>query len=186
MFLAQIPAKPQLPPLPEGPALERVRGPVEIPPYEPWQIALAVGFSLIFLGLLVWLYIRSRKKAKTSIPPYKAAICELDAAAQLTAEDDDRFAVLSSLALRRYLENSLGLQFSARTSDEFIRSLRGDTRFDDAFHGQLTAVLAAFDQIKFAGQPVRPEERIQLTDTVRRLIEQVEHTQADAEKGGTP
>ena len=103
MFLAQIPATPQLPPLPEGPALDRVRGPIEILAYEPWQIALAVGCGILLFGLLVWLFLRTRKKSTTALSPYDAAMGELDAAAQLTTEDDDRFAVLSSGALRRYL-----------------------------------------------------------------------------------
>ena len=48
IFLAQIPAAPQMPPLPEGPSLDRVLGPVEIPAYEPWQIAILLGFIVLF------------------------------------------------------------------------------------------------------------------------------------------
>ncbi len=177
-----MPSTPQLPPLPEGPSLDRVRGPIEVPAYEPWQIALAIACGLIFLSLLLWLFLRARNKPAPAIPPYEAAMAELDAAAQLTAEDDDRFAVLSSLALRRYLENALGLRFSARTSEEFLRSLKGDTRFDPDFQNKLSEVLAAFDRVKFAGQAIRPEERIRLTDTVRSLIDQVHQT--PPEKGG--
>lgn len=173
---------PQRPPLPEGPALERVRGPVEIPAYEPWQIALAVGCGLLFLGLLVWLFLRARGKTASALPPYEAAILELDAAARLTPDDDDRFAILSSQALRRYLEEELGLHFSARTSEEFLRSLKGASRFEADFYKQLGDALARFDQIKFAGQAISPEERIRLTDTVRRLIDQVHP--APAKKGG--
>ena len=183
MFLAQIPATPQLPPLPEGPALDRVRGPIEIPAYEPWQIALAVGCGILFLGLLAWLSVRAKKKSTTALSPYDAAMGELDAAAQLTTEDDDRFAVLSSGALRRYLEASLNLSFSACTSEEFLRSLKVDTRFDAGFQSQLGEVLAAFDRVKFAGHTIRPDERTQLTDTVRRLIEQSHHEQSEKGDG---
>jgi hypothetical protein len=157
--------------------LERLRGPVEIPAYAPWQIALATALVILCVGLLLWLVFRTRRKSKPSIAPYTAAIHELDAAAELTAEDDDRFAVLSSLALRRYLENTLGLRFSTHTSEEFLRSLKGDTRFDAEFHRKLGEVLTAFDRVKFAGQQIERDTRIQLTDTVRALIDQVEQTQ---------
>lgn len=125
LFLAQMPTAPQLPPLPEGPAIDRVRGPIEIPAYEPWQMALAIGCVVLFLGLLIGLFLRARRKAAPTTPPYEAAIAELDAAAQLTDDDDERFAVLSSQALRRYLEDGLGLRSTVRTSEEFLRSLEG-------------------------------------------------------------
>ena len=53
IFLAQMPAAPQMPPLPEGPSLDRVRGPIEIPAYEPWQIVLVIGFIVFFICLLM-------------------------------------------------------------------------------------------------------------------------------------
>jgi|GEM_PF-309148 len=171
-FLAQMPATPQLPALPEGPTFDRVRGPIEIPAYEPWQIMLAVGFAIVFLGLLLWLFLRARRKAAPPTPPYEAAIAELEAAAQLTAEDDERFAVLSSQALRRYLEEGLGLRFSARTSEEFLRSLKGNTTFDTDFQNKLSEALAAFDRIKFAREAINQEARIHITNTVRELIDQ--------------
>lgn len=195
MFLAQLPAAPQLPPLPEGPALNRVRGPVEIPAYEPWQIVLAVGCVVLFLGLLLWLFWRARKKSAPSIPPYEAAMCELDAAARLTAGDDDRFAVRSSMALRRYLLEALGLQRRGGTCDarggssgntgttqELLHRLAGDKGFGPDFQNRLGQTLTAFDRVKFAGQGLSPEERSRLTDAVRQLIEEVH--QCEARKGG--
>lgn len=175
MFLAQMPT-PQLPPLPEGPALERVRGPIEMPAYELWQLALAIAFGLILLGLMLWWIVRLMKKPASKTPPYQAAIAELDAAATLTTEDDERFAMLSSQALRRYLEDGLGLSSSARTSEEFLRGLKGNTQFDDSFQNKLSEVLTAFDRIKFAQQSISPEARIQITDTVRSLIDQAHAT----------
>lgn len=175
MFLAQMPT-PQLPPLPEGPALDRVRGPVEIPAYEPWQLGLAIALGVILLVLITWWIIRASRKPSRETPPYEAAIAELDAAATLTTEDDERFAVLSSQALRRYLENGLGLSFGARTSEEFLRALKGNNRFGSDFQTTLGNVLTAFDRIKFAQQSISQAERIQITDTVRSLIDQARAT----------
>jgi len=180
MFLAQMPT-PQLPPLPNGPALDRARGPIEISAYEPWQIVLAVGFCVLFIGLLFWLFLRARQKGKPITPPYEAAIAELETAAQLTSEDDERFAVLSSQALRRYLEDGLGLRFSARTSEEFLKNLKSNTAFDQGFQNRLSEALALFDRIKFAQQAISQEERIRISDTVRSLIDQAH---ASVEQGG--
>ena len=172
IFLAQIPAAPQMPPLPEGPSLDRVLGPVEIPAYEPWQIAILLGFIVLFIGLLIWLYARSRLKSATTTPPYELALAELQAATDLTAQDDEHFAILSSQALRRYLEDGLGLRSTARTSEEFLLSLKDNTQLDEFFQTKLREVLANFDQIKFAQQPISVTERIYITDTVRELINQ--------------
>jgi len=170
IFFAQMPATPQLPPLPEGPSLDRVRGPVEIPAYEPWVIGILFGFIVLFIGLLIWLYVRSRQKSATTTPPYEAALAELQAAAELTAEDDECFAILSSQALRRYLEDELGLHSIARTSEEFLLSLKDNTQLDEFSQTTLRELLANFDQIKFAQQPISITERIYITDTVRELI----------------
>ena len=172
IFLAQMPAIPQLPPLPEGPSLDRVRGPIEIPAYEPWKIAILLGFIVLFIGLLIWLYVRSRRKSATATSPYEIAVAELQAAADLTPEDDERFAILSSQALRRYLEDGLGLRSTACTSEEFLLSLKDNTQLDEFFQTTLREVLDNFDQIKFAQQPIRITSRIYITDTVRELINQ--------------
>ena len=176
IFLAQLPAAPRMPPLPDGPSLDRMRGSVEIPAYEPWQIAILLGFIVLFIGILIWLAVRSRRKSAITTPPYEAALEEIQAAADLTAEDDERFAILSSQALRRYLENELGLRSTARTSEEFLLSLKGNVQLDDFFQATLREVLAKFDQIKFAQQPISITARIYITDTVRELINQAHVT----------
>ena len=173
MFLAQA-QPPQLPPLPDGPSLDRVRGPIEIPAYEPWQITLAALFVLCFLGLILWAILRRRRKQPAPLPPYEIALAELNTAAELTDGDDERFAILISTALRRYLEDELSLRFTARTSQEFLRSLKGNTRLDDAFQEKLGEVLNAFDRIKFARSSIAPAERQHISETVRRLIDQAQ------------
>lgn len=177
MHLAQI-QPPQLPALPEGPLLERTRGPVELPAYETWQIALAVLFILLVVGSILWALLRSRRKTPERIEPYAAAVAELENAAQLTAGDDERFVMLASTALRRYLEDDLGLRFRSRTSEEFLRSLKGNTRLDTAFQSKLRDLLAAFDQLKFAKSSLSPADRIQISDTVRELIDEAHASQS--------
>jgi len=181
-FLAQIANAPQLPPLPEGPAIESVRGPLEITQVEFGPIALMVVTGLLLLGLLYWLFFRRNQKDTVEANPYKNAMDELDAATRLTEADDERFAVLSSLALRRYLEDACGLRFRARTSEEFLQSLRAEAVFDSDFQSQLTEVLAAFDHIKFAGGRIGREKRKALSHSVGALIQIAE---AKFAKGGS-
>lgn len=184
IFLAQMPTAPQLPPLPEGPSLDRVRGPVEISAYEPWQIAILLGLIVLLISLLIWLYVRSRRKSATATSPYEVAVAELQAAADLTPEDDERFAMLSSQALRRYLQDELGLHSTACTSEELLLRLKDNTQVDEFFQTTLREVLDNFDQIKFAQQPISMTERICIIDTVRELINQA-HV-ASQMKGARP
>lgn len=174
IFLAQMPAAPQMPPLPEGPSLDRVRGPIEIPAYEPWQIILALGFIVLFIGLLIWLAVRSRRKATKTTPPYEATLAELQAAADLSTDDDERFAILSSQAIRRYLEDEFGLRSTARTSEEFLLSLKGNTQFDESFQTTLSEILDSLDQTKFSQQTISIESRIHIIDSLKDLINQAQ------------
>ena len=176
IFFAQIDATPQLPPLPEGPSLDRLRGPIEIPAYEPWQIILALGFIVLFIGLLICLAVRSRRKATKTTTPYKAALVELQTAANLSAEDDELFAILSSQALRRYLEDEFGLSSTARTSAEFLHSLKDNSQLDEFPQTTLREVLANLDHVKFAQHTISIEARIHITDTIRKLIDQAHAT----------
>lgn len=182
IFLAQMPAAPKMPPLPEGPSLDRVRGPIEIPAYEPWQIILALGFIVLFIGLLIWSAARSRRKATKTTSPYEAALAKLQAAADLSTEDDKRFAILSSQALRRYFENEFGLRSTSRTSEEFLLSLKGNTQLDESFQTTLHEILATLDQTKFAQQAISIESRIYIVDTLKDLINKA---QVISQKEGT-
>jgi hypothetical protein len=154
--------------------MERVRGPIEISSGSPWPITLTIFGGILLVALLWWWLVRKRQKKSPPISPYESALNELDIAARLTEGDDDRFAVVSSLALRRYLEDACGLRFRVKTSEEFLRGLKDDALFDSDFQGQLSEVLAAFDQIKFGGAAIDLEKRQILTQSVRSLIELTE------------
>lgn len=68
-----------LPDLPPGPSLDRVRGPIEIPLYAPWQIALIAVVAAIALGLIGWgilHYLRTRRQRTQQLPPYQTALAK--------------------------------------------------------------------------------------------------------------
>ena len=94
-FLLQLPPvglpqqAPAIPELPPGPSLDRVRGPVDIPLLETWQIVLIVLLGLIVASLLGWKLfqsIRAKKSRHTQLSPYDVAIAELESATYLTAD----------------------------------------------------------------------------------------------------
>ncbi|MGB0334032.1 MAG: hypothetical protein ACPGGN_01585 [Opitutales bacterium] len=172
----------QLPDLPDGPLLARVRGPVEIPSYETYQIIMAVACLLGFVGLLTWLFYRNRERLTPLTPPYEAAIEELKTASELTGGDDERFAILCSQALRRYLENGHGLKFSARTSEEFLLNLKDNNTLETNYQNELTDVLGTFDRIKFARANIHSVQRNEILNTVRSLIDRAH--EKNREKGG--
>lgn len=166
---------PQLPPLPEGPALESVRAPIEAGSgYETWQIALAALAVILIALSFIWLYLRSRNKEAAALPPKEAALAELDAASQAT--DDERFALLCANALRRYLEYRFNLPATAQTSAELVSRL--PLQPDDKEN--LRSFLEACDGVKFAGQALSEEQRIQLMDTAKSLI----HAHSEQEETG--
>ena len=170
---------PQLPDLPPGPSLDNVRGPIEIPPYEPWQIGVMIALGVIALGLLFWgiaRFIRARNNRDAQLQPHTTAFAELKTAAECTAGDDERFAVLSSLALRRYFEKGKGIATLGRTTLEFLKALDGHALLNTEARASLSAFLEHCDRVKFAQASLTEGERNALTESAITLIRQSEQS----------
>ena len=176
--LAALPAQtPGLPDLPPGPSLDRVRGPIEIPPYEAWQIGVIIALAILALSLLTWgilRYMRARSNRTQAELPHLIARAELKTAAELTLKDDERFAILSSLALRRYFETGKGIAALGRTSREFLQGLDGHPQMNSEARSSLTEFLEHCDRVKFAQASLSAAERSALTDSATALIAQFE------------
>ncbi|CAA6691403.1 MULTISPECIES: hypothetical protein [unclassified Lentimonas] len=173
---------PQLPDLPPGPSLDHVRGPIEIPPFEPWQLGVMIALGLIALGLLIWgivRFVRARKNRAEQLQPHTTAFAELKTAAKCTAGDDERFAVLSSLALRRYFETGKGIPTLGRTTLEFLKALDGHALLYTEARASLATFLEHCDRVKFAQAALTEDERNALTESAITLIRQSEQS-ADA------
>ena len=174
--LAALPAQtPALPDLPAGPPLDRVRGPIEIPLYEPWQIGLILTLGILALGLLYWgiaRFLRARKNRIQKIQPDIAALAELKTAAELTTDDDERFAVLSSLALRRYFETDKGIATLGRTTLEFLKELECHSQLNTEARASLSEFLEHCDRVKFAQASLTQMQRNALTTSATELIKQ--------------
>ena len=178
--LAQV-STPQLPPLPDGPSLERVRGPIEIPAYTTWQIALLGGLAILVAALFIWAIwklIQGWQKRRAAIAPAKAAIAELEAAA--LSQEDERFTVGSVQALRRYFQNGLHITTNGQTSEEFLGRLQQHPRLSQDFKSSLAQFLQDCDAVKFAQRELGPQARQVLTQQALSLIEQAESAKKEA------
>jgi hypothetical protein len=175
--LAALPPQaPALPELPAGPSLDRVRGPIPIPMFEPWQIGVILILGILALGLLAWAithFRRAYKKRLAVSAPHAAALAELDAAGQLTTGDDERFAVLSSLALRRYFETAQSIPALGKTTLEFLRSLDAHPALDAADRTLLADFLERCDRVKFARASISTQDRQALSANAKQLIQQL-------------
>ena len=182
-FLLQLPAPglPQqisaLPEIPPGPSLERVRGPVEIPLLETWQVALIAVFAISAITLISWWgfnCFRARKNRIPLPPPHSAAIAELKIAVELATGDDQRFAVLSSQALRRYFEIGRGIDTLGKTTDEFLKGLETHDLLKIDERKLLSDFLHHCDRVKFARESLSESERLSLVESAVNLIQKCE------------
>jgi hypothetical protein len=165
---------PQLPPLPEGPSLDTVRGPIEASSgFGTSQIALAVVAGLLILAGMVWLFLRSRKTVEAPLDPEQTALAEIEAAS--AAQEDGRYATLCANSIRRLLETRYDLPATRRTSDETIGSLP----ITDERKREFQAFLATCDQIKFAARPLSSEQRSELSNTAQNLIRELRKESAE-------
>ena len=176
MFTGSANQSQQMPPLPDGPSLDNLRGPIEIPLYQTWHIVLIICAVLLVLAVLIWLIrILTMRRPKQMPPPMpgKQAIKELEAASELALEDD-RFAAMISNSVKRYFEIGLPAPCVGKTTEEFLRSLKGNTRLDTSYHEALKEFLTRCDAIRYTRFSTLEDQREQLVQTGKELIQNAE------------
>lgn len=164
----------QLPDLPTGPALENVRGPIEASGFSATQIALVILVAAALSALLIRLFIRSHKKTPPPLGHKAVALAELDAAIQ--AGDDERLALVCANAVRRFYAEHYKLPASSLTSAELHRQLPLESKTKD----EIRKFLDQCDSVKFAGESLSEESRIQLVDTAKGFIYSEDRKEAPA------
>ncbi|MEM7790962.1 MAG: hypothetical protein AAF546_06155 [Verrucomicrobiota bacterium] len=165
---------PQLPDLPEGPSLDRLRGPVEIPRFETWEIVGMSTVAAVLSGLAIWVIlalIRKRKKRTTPIDPRAAALKEIEAA-KYCSDDDGRFAQITSGALLRFCERGLGMRTLGQTTKEFTTNLSKLPDAHEEGRQLVNQFLSECDQIKFSQRKLSATEREQLSETAAQIVAQ--------------
>lgn len=154
-----------LPALPEGPSLDNVRGPIEAGPgIELWQVLLAVLFVAILAGALIWFLLRSRQDSPPPLTAKENALAELEAA-KATGEDEP-FARHCADTVREYLGRRFNITSSSMTSAELYKQLPEHLPARES----IRSYLQRCDGVKFAGEQLSAEDRIQILDTGRIII----------------
>ncbi len=170
-----------LPKNPEERKLADVRGPVGASVGRVFWIAL--GAALLLAGVLVYLLLRRRLRAKAplappvpELPPAEEALRGLDALAArgLPARGDYRVFYIELVFLaKRYLERRLGAPVVEMTSAETLAFLRGHRD-----GGELLPIVRelaeAADRIKFARGDGLAEEAGRHLESVRRMVAALE------------
>lgn len=183
LFLAQIPT--QAPELPPGPGLEHLRGPVEMPPYAPWQYAVAAIAIALVLAALVYVIIRIlRQKPKAySVTPYEAFLGEINAA-QMARDDDPRNIAILSQAVRRYLQDTILDNKPGLTSSELLRKLHNHPIISAEESQTLAKLFEDFDRGKFSPTSNRSRSIEHLAEASLNLIDSI-HAKQTAELSET-
>ena len=166
----------QLPELPAGPSLEFVRGPIEIPLFETWQLICISLLSAVLVSILAnWLirFLRTRTKCPSSLPPEEIARRAIG-----QANGDDRaYTQALTHALRSYLTTPLQGPILSQTSTETLRNLPADFPINDS---ELKSFLEQCDIVKFANKSLTPEQRNELADTALKFVETVHQSYKEA------
>lgn len=190
MILAQTNPTQSLPPLPEGPSMDSLRGPVEVPLLQPWQWGL-IAFACIIFVILGIFFIRkavaSMRRKKSPPSPYVIARNTIEQTTKNETADDDIIAVELSLSIRRYLETEWHFKVLGRTTQEFLEHLQKDKHLPGQEQSILRDFLNQCDQIKFSRGHFVSGQRDKLSQIALNLIESL-HSKKIAEiekKGGT-
>ncbi len=151
--------------------LSDIREIVPQPPVWPWIAALVA--ILLLAAFLLWK--KRRPTPADSAPPESPHAKALRLLAELRARaetlDDESFTVALSSILRRYLEEALQLPAPEQTTDEFLQHLRSGSPLAPDLQPNLENFLRQTDLVKFARQPLTPDQRENLLETARQTID---------------
>lgn len=156
MAIQTPPPSPASPPSAPGSDLPEIRDiapPVDVFPYPPWMVALAVAAALFVLGLLIWWFVRwlQRRPGAPPLTPRAIAIRELTALqAKVDLVEPYEFSVAVSDVLRTYIGAQYGLRAKEQTSPEFLASISNAPQFSEDDKALLSRFLEKCDLIKFA------------------------------------
>jgi hypothetical protein len=139
----------------ESSSLRDIRGPIHVPLFA-WMLWIPVGAALllIILGLMIWTWMRTRKKSHTPpVPPHVLArrqLDELEADALLEHRSFQPFYFRLADILRHYIEGQFGLLAPKKTTPEFLADLRTCAIFEQDQQHLLSNFMRCADMVKFA------------------------------------
>lgn len=152
-----------------------VREIIEVPPpAKPWGYWIAAVLSAILLGILIWLWWRSRKKKPVvaGITPLKDPGALEAALQQLRALEKEQLPEQGALTdyysrlgniVRGYTQKRFGIRAMQFTTDELLMKLHGTLLREQP--GKLAELLRIADAVKFAKfRPGMEQSRADITN----------------------
>src|SRR5678810_761860 len=168
--------QPQPQPLsqPQLPEIRDIAPPVDVFPWPPWMVALAVVAAVVVLGLATWLIVHAirRRPGAPPLTPRATAIRDLEnLRAQVTRLAPYEFSVRVSNVLRTYVGAQYGMRATRQTSPEFLASISHAVQFSDADRELLARFLEKSDLIKFAHIDATEEDSSELLSNAIAFVQ---------------
>lgn len=158
-----------------------------------WCLLAAALLSLFYWGFLYWKKQPKQQPKQPTVrpdPPHERARRLLEnALAHL--HNPERFCVMVSDAIRRYLEDQFHLNAPERTTEEFLEELQESRHLSKDQKRLLADFLAECDLVKFAKSEPEAYELKKLHKAALRLVRETEPAlmespiEADAETTAT-
>jgi Domain of unknown function (DUF4381) len=145
--------------------------PVDYSLIPPWVIFLGAFAALTIAGLIVWLIIRSRKRA---VPTKSARESALDLLERMQSDVEKmqpyRFSIRVSDVLRHYVTEQFNLPVTRQTSVEFLNGLTKASPFSEEEKSLLEDFLNRCDLIKFARYEATAADSTLLLEEATRFV----------------
>jgi hypothetical protein len=151
-------------------------GPEELPPEPSWiLIALAIAL-LCAAGAVSWYAVRWwRNRKQAARPAHEAALAQLEQLAGMKFGDPasaDRFYVLVTGILRRYVADRFQIEAAGRTTRELTQAITGLSALTDSQKSSVAGLLARADLVKFAKDCPPGPETEEFVREVRQFIQE--------------
>jgi hypothetical protein len=161
-------------PAPALPEIRDIAPPVDVFPWPPWMVAVAIGLALIVLGLLVWWIVRVIRRWPASPPLSPRALALRDLTAlrpEVERLDPYAFSVRVSDVLRTFVEGQYGLRAKEQTSPEFLAAIANASQFSDDDRALLAHFLEKCDLIKFAHIDASSADSAELLNSAMAFVQ---------------
>jgi Domain of unknown function (DUF4381) len=137
-----------------------------------WAIFLGAFVAMAIVGLLMWLFLRSRRPAAPVKSPRERAL-EALARMQYDIEHVDpyRFSIRVSDVLRSYVTEQFNLPVTRQTSVEFLAALAKSSPFSAGEKSLLEDFLTRCDLIKFARYEATSGDSRLLMEEATRFVQ---------------
>ncbi len=148
--------------------------PLDVFPYPPWMVAIAIGAAVLVAALLAWLLVRWWRNRPAAPPPSprSMALRELEKLrGQVQKLDPYAFSIAVSDVLRSFIGAHYGMHAREQTSPEFLAAISSASRFSPDERTLLAHFLERADMIKFARVDATTEDSEQLLSSASAFVQ---------------